>query len=89
MDTDVGLGIAVKTLLDDINPADSAETKQKKLDEFPSKFVPFATDFTKDLNMACAFFRALVTGIEVLREQIPSADRQTWQHAAKYLEERL
>ncbi|KAH6655124.1 nuclease-like protein [Truncatella angustata] len=90
MDTDVGLGIAVKTLLDDIHPTDSAEVKQKKLEEFPSKYVPFATDFTKDLKVAHAFFDALHTGVKTLGDgQVSSADRKIWERAAEYLTARI
>ncbi|KAK9777908.1 putative XPG N-terminal domain-containing protein [Seiridium cardinale] len=88
-DSDVGLGIAVKTYLDDIHPSDTTEIKQKKLDEFPSKYVPYATDFSKDLQVSFAFFDALHVGIKALGDdQAPAIDRKVWSRAAEYLQAR-
>jgi hypothetical protein len=84
-DTDVALGIAVKTLLDDINPSDSADQKAAKKAEFPGKFVPYATNFFEDLEIACDFFGALHAGVKTLEKQIPAADRGAWDKAAAYL----
>ncbi|KAK8058734.1 nuclease-like protein [Apiospora phragmitis] len=64
MDTDVALGIAIKTLLDDIQPSDTPEVKASKRADFPGKFVPYATDLHKDLKIADAFFVALNEGIK-------------------------
>ncbi|ORY71207.1 nuclease-like protein [Pseudomassariella vexata] len=88
-DTDVALGIAVKTLLDDIHPTDTPEQKQTKRAEFPGKYVPYATSFFKDLNVAFDFFGALHAGVKQLGdEQVPAADRKVWDRAAEYLKAR-
>ncbi|KAI1853640.1 hypothetical protein JX266_001624 [Neoarthrinium moseri] len=88
-DTDVGLGIAVKTLLDDIQPTDTPEQKQAKRNDFPGKFVPFATDFFKDLQVAFAFYDAVHAGVKKLGdEQVSSDDRKVWDRAAEYLSAR-
>lgn len=85
-DNDVGLGIAVKTLLDDFLPTDTEEQKQVKRAEFPGKFVPFATDFYKDLKVAFAFFDALYAGVQKLDvEYVSVNDRKVWDRAAEYL----
>ncbi|RYP48046.1 hypothetical protein DL768_005968 [Monosporascus sp. mg162] len=84
-DTDVALGIAVKTLLDDIDPNDSAEVKATKKAGFPGKFVPFATHFFEDLDIACDFFGALHSGVKTLEKEISAADRGAWDKAAIYL----
>jgi hypothetical protein len=88
-DTDVALGIAVKTFLDDIHPSDAAELKASKKAEFPGKFVPFATDFFEDLDIACKFFSALHAGVKTLTNEISGEDRKVWDKAAVYLEQRL
>ncbi|KAK6833688.1 hypothetical protein PG990_001473 [Apiospora arundinis] len=86
MDTDVALGIAIKTLLDDIQPLDPPEVKASKRADFPAKFVPYATDLHKDLKIADAFFVALNEGIKTLaNEQVPANDRKVWDHAEIYL----
>ncbi|RYP24469.1 hypothetical protein DL765_000489 [Monosporascus sp. GIB2] len=84
-DTDVALGIAVKTLLDDIDPNESAELKATKKAGFPGKFVPFATHFFEDLDIACDFFGALHSGVKTLEKEISAADRGAWDKAAIYL----
>ncbi|KAI8950803.1 nuclease-like protein [Xylaria longipes] len=85
-DTDVALGIAVKTLLDDIGPDETAEQKAAKKADFPSKFVPFATNFYEDLDIACDFFNALHAGVKTLTNEMPSGDRTVWDKAAVYLQ---
>lgn len=87
-DTDVALGIAVKTLLDDVNPHDSAEVKASKKAEFPSKYVPYATNFFEDLEIAYDFFGAIHAGVRTLEKEISGADRGTWNKAAAYLKVR-
>lgn len=87
-DTDVALGIAVKTFLDDIHPSDTPEVKAAKKTEFPSKFVPFATDFFEDLDIACEFFNALHAGVKTINKEISGEDRKVWDKAAVYLEQR-
>lgn len=84
-DTDVALGIAVKTLLDDIGPDETAEQKAAKKADFPSKFVPFATNFYEDLDIACDFFNALHAGVKTLTNEVSNGDRTVWDKAAVYL----
>lgn len=88
LDNDVGLGIAVKTYLDDVHPSEPADLRQKKLDEFPSKYVPFATNFFKDLQVSFAFFDALHAGIKTLGDSQASIDQNSWTRAAEYLQAR-
>ncbi|KAI1342127.1 nuclease-like protein [Xylariaceae sp. FL0016] len=85
MDTDVALGIAVKTFLDELNPDEPAEQKAKRKEEFPGKFVPFATNFFEDLEIACAFFNALHAGVKTLSREISAGDREAWDKASQYL----
>ncbi|GAP84186.1 putative xpg domain-containing protein [Rosellinia necatrix] len=85
-DTDVALGIAVKTFLDDISPSETAEQKATKKAEFPGKFVPYATNFFEDLDIACDFFNALHVGVKTLTKEISGEDRAVWDKAATYLE---
>jgi hypothetical protein len=85
-DPDVALGIAVKTYFDEIGPDDSAEFKAKKIMDFPKVYVPYAIAFQEDLEIACKFFDALHAGVKTLGEkEMSSADRATWDKAAKYL----
>lgn len=88
MDTDVALGIAVKTLLDDVNPNDSAEVKANKKAEFPSKYVPYATNFFEDLEIAYDFFGSIHAGVKTLEKEISASDRGAWEKAAAYLKAR-
>ncbi|KAJ2989785.1 hypothetical protein NUW58_g3292 [Xylaria curta] len=85
-DTDVALGIAVKTFLDDISPDESAEQKATKKADFPGKFVPYATNFYEDLDIACEFFDALHAGVKTLNNEISSGDKNVWDKAAAYLQ---
>ena len=90
-DPDVALGIAVKTYLDDANPADSAEQKAAKLAKFPDHFVPYAVAFHEDFEIACRFFLAIHAGVKAMDggKEIPAADRATWDRAAVYLTQRM
>ncbi|KAL7625082.1 hypothetical protein AAE478_004296 [Parahypoxylon ruwenzoriense] len=85
-DTDVALGIAVKTLLDDIHPNETPEQKATKKSEFPATFVPYATHFYDDLEIACDFFNALHTGVKTLKSEISPVDRGAWEKAAVFLQ---
>ncbi|KAK6951855.1 hypothetical protein Daesc_006380 [Daldinia eschscholtzii] len=87
-DTDVALGIAVKTLLDDIHPNETAEQKAVKKQEFPGTFVPYATHFFEDLEIAFNFFDALHAGVKTLKNEVTAADRGAWDKAALYLQQR-
>lgn len=85
-DTDVALGIAVKTLLDDIHPTDTPEQKAAKKQDFPGTFVPYATHFFEDLEIACEFFNALHAGVKTLKNEISATDRGAWEKASVYLQ---
>ncbi|KAI0198994.1 nuclease-like protein [Astrocystis sublimbata] len=85
-DTDVALGIATKTLLDDIGPDDTPAQKLAKKKDFPSKFVPFATHFHEDLEIACDFFDALHAGVKTLTSEMSAADKTVWETASAYLQ---
>ncbi|KAK5631197.1 hypothetical protein RRF57_006912 [Xylaria bambusicola] len=85
-DTDVALGIAVKTFLDDIHPNESTEQKAAKKADFPGKFVPYATNFYEDLDIACDFFNALHAGVKTLTTELPNGDISVWDKAAVYLQ---
>ncbi|KAI1180873.1 temperature dependent protein affecting M2 dsRNA replication-domain-containing protein [Nemania sp. FL0916] len=85
-DTDVALGIAVKTFLDDINPNESAEQKAVKKDEFQGKFVPYATHFHDDLEIAFDFFNAIHAGVKTLGKEMLHGDKGIWDKAAAYLQ---
>ncbi|KAJ3564468.1 hypothetical protein NPX13_g7834 [Xylaria arbuscula] len=86
MDTDVALGIAVKTFLDDMHPNETAEVKAMKRAEFPNKFVPYATHFYEDLDIACDFFNALHAGVKTLKKELPDGDLSVWDKASAYLQ---
>ncbi|OTB07770.1 hypothetical protein M426DRAFT_71545 [Hypoxylon sp. CI-4A] len=84
-DTDVALSIAVKTLLDDMHPNETPEQRKIKKQDFPAAFVPFATHFYEDLEIACEFFNALHAGVKTLKNEISAADRSAWDKASAYL----
>ena len=87
-DPDVALGIAVKTLLDDMPLNEGSEERTARIKAFPVKFVPYATHFVEDLAISYAFFDALYAGIKTLSNEIPSADRAAWKAAYDYLQQR-
>lgn len=76
----------MKTYFDELGANESAEFRAKKIKEFPGVYVPYATAFQEDLEIACKFFDALYAGVKTLDgSDITSADRATWDKAAKYL----
>jgi len=79
------MGIAVKTLLDDMPSGLSAEDRLAYLDEFQPKFFPFTTHFVDDLSICWKLFDALVTGINTLDTEMSAEDKAAWNNAAKYL----
>ncbi|KAK5656330.1 hypothetical protein OQA88_4710 [Cercophora sp. LCS_1] len=84
-DPDVAFGIAVKTYFDDIGADWTAEKKLERKKAFPDQYVPYATCFAEDLDVACSFFDSLYAGVKTLENEIPGADRQAWDRAAVYL----
>jgi len=84
---DVAMGIAVKTLLDDVPLNESPDDRATRIRDFPTLYVPYATKFTEDLAIAYAFFDALYVGVKSLGDQdMPAADRAGWDKTSKYLE---
>jgi hypothetical protein len=86
LDPDVALGIAVKTLMDEINLNDTPQLRAQKRAEFPGKFVPFATHLEEDMSIAFGLFDALAVGIKSLDKEISAADKAMWEKAGRYLE---
>ena len=85
-DPDVALGIAVKTYFDDVNVNASPGAKAEKMVEFPATYVPYASAFAEDLDIACNFFDAVYAGVKSLDPTaISPANRQGWDKAAQYL----
>jgi hypothetical protein len=85
----VALGIAVHTYLDDIRPEDSPEDKSSKLQVCAEHKVPHATHLKEDLDIAFSFFDAVYAGVKTLEvKEIAAADRDVWDNAAGYLEQR-
>lgn len=84
-DPDVAFGIAVKTYFDDIGADWTVEKKLERKATFPETYVPYATCFAEDLDIACSFFESLCAGVKTLENEIPGADRQAWDRAASYL----
>ena len=85
-DPDVALGIAVKTYFDDLGPKETPQTKAARKETFPGHYVPYATAFADDLDIACNFFDALYEGVKTLdATEIPAGDRYVWDKAAEYL----
>ncbi len=86
-DPDVALGIAMKTYLDDLIPNDPS--KERKLQQFPGIYVPYAVSFSEDFDVACHFFDALYAAVKTLSaKDISAVDRATWDKAAEYLASR-
>jgi len=82
----VALGIAVKTYFDDVGPNETAQSKAIRRDKFPEKYVPYASAFSEDLDIACQFFDALYAGVKTLdTAELTAADRAVWDKAAEYL----
>lgn len=85
----MALGIAVKTLLDDVNVSESAEERADRLNTLPGKFFPYASHFAEDISITFAFFDAVYAGVKALGEkELPSADKAVWESAKKYLDAR-
>lgn len=61
----------------------------KKKKNFPSSYIPYATAFPEDLEIACEFFKAIYAGIKALpQSELSANDQAVWEKAAKYLEAR-
>ena len=61
--------------------------KAEKKKNFPGLFLPYATNFSEDLDIFCAFYEALYAGVKlVAKEDLSAHDRGVWEHSLKYLE---
>ncbi|GJC81870.1 uncharacterized protein ColLi_04708 [Colletotrichum liriopes] len=85
---DIALGIAVKTLMDELPASESVEKRQARIEDFPGKFFPFATNFKDDVQLAFAFFEAIHKGVQTLNKEVSAADKAVWSTASKYLDQR-
>jgi hypothetical protein len=86
---DIALGIAVKTFMDEIKPAQSQEERAAKMREFPGTFVPFATNFSEDLRICFSLFEALYKGVQSLSpKEMSTSDKSDWDRTYAYLQAR-
>ncbi|KAK2602998.1 hypothetical protein N8I77_009489 [Diaporthe amygdali] len=73
------MGVAIRTYLE----MDSDE--HRDLDRFASLYFPKAVSIREDVEVFCGFFKALVTGIKTLDQQVT---KDVWVKAQEYLESR-
>jgi len=88
-DPDVAMGIAVKTLLDEVPASEPAKERAQRKKDFPARYVPYATHFEEDLDIAVKFFGALHAAVKSLDKEVSAADKAVWDRASKWLEARL
>ena len=85
-DINVGLGIAVKTYLDDYLKLDTtAEQRSELKRSYASKFLPNSVNISEDLGVAFDFFDALCEGVKTLGSEMPETDKKAWESAKAYL----
>jgi hypothetical protein len=88
-DVDIGLGIAVKTYLDDYARAGTTKEEKKTAKEsYVTQQLPKSVDFAGDLEIAFNFFDAIHRGVKTLGSEIPANDLAIWEGAGKYLAEK-
>lgn len=88
-DINIGLGIAVKTYLDDYFKVDTPQAEREAIKQgYASKFLPNSVNIAEDLDVAFDFFNALHEGVKSLGDEIPKADKQAWDDAKEYLARR-
>ena len=88
-DVDVGLGIAVRTYLDDYAQIGASQEDQKIVKaQYVTQQLPDSVDFAGDLDVAFNFFEAIYSGIKTFGSEIPKEDLAVWVGASKYLTER-
>ncbi|KAI9734469.1 MAG: hypothetical protein M1818_006858 [Claussenomyces sp. TS43310] len=86
-DVDVGLGIAVKTYLDDhSSPTFSPAEKETEKKAYAESLIPHNVNFAEDLALAFRFFDALYAAVRVLGTEV--ADQAVWKDASEYLAKR-
>lgn len=85
-DINVGLGIAVKTYLDDYLKLDTTAEQRAELKvSYAAKFLPNSVNISEDLDVAFDFFEALYEGVKTLDGDIPVSDKKAWDDAKAYL----
>jgi hypothetical protein len=85
-DINVGLGIAVKTYLDDYLKLETSPEQRAELKvSYAAKFLPNSVNIAEDLDVAFDFFEALYEGVKTLDSDIPEADKKAWDEAKAYL----
>ncbi|KAL1901610.1 hypothetical protein Cpir12675_000480 [Ceratocystis pirilliformis] len=84
----VGMGIAMKTFLDDTNAEESVEERQKHVQGVVERWIPFATDIYEDITVVYKLIDAICEGMSGLAGVIPEEDRVRWFTAQKYLQAR-
>ncbi len=88
-DVDIGLGIAVKTYLDNYaHPGSSSDEKYVAQASYVREQLPHSVDFPGDLEITFNFFNALYGGVNTLEGEIPEGDLAVWTGAHKYLADR-
>jgi len=88
-DINVGLGIAVKTYLDDYLKLDTTPEQRSELKRsYADKFLPNSVNIAEDLDVAFDFFEALYEGVKTLGNEIPEGDKEAWDGAKAYLSKR-
>jgi hypothetical protein len=86
-DIDAGLGIAVKTYLDDfVDLQWTKEERATKKANYGEKFLPHGVNIKEDLDVAFEFFDAVHEGVKTLGDEITAADKRAWDDASAYLE---
>lgn len=86
-DVDVGLGIAVKTYLDDhCTPGSSRAEKTAVKEKYARELIPHSVNFSEDLDLSFKFFDAVYAGVKALGDVVP--DQELWKGASEYLAER-
>lgn len=89
MDINLGLGIAVKTYLDDYFKLETPQADRQTVKEgYAEKFLPNGVNVAEDLDVAFDFFNALQEGVKTLGDEIPASDRKAWDDAKEYLAKR-
>jgi len=88
-DIDTGLGIAVKTYLDDFLKLEwSAQEREANKSQYVERYLPHSVNFREDLEVAFKFFDAVYEGVKLLGDEISDADKKAWDNAKAYLEKR-
>ena len=85
-DINVGLGIAVKTYLDDYLKLETTPEQRFELKRsYASKFLPNSVNIAEDLDVAFDVFDALYEGVKILGSEVPEGDKKSWDDAKAYL----